>query len=264
MTRSFSICLRLCLCAGVHLISVLALASLVQARSVGYSVTAVLPHDPAAFTQGLLFSSGHLYESTGLNGRSTLRKVDPATGRVLARVDLAPDEFGEGLALWGGQLFQLTWRNNRVHVYDAATLERVRTLPLEGEGWGMAATPFGLATSDGSSVLTWRDPATMKALRRVAVTDQGRPVVRLNELEWVEGYLLANVWHEDRIAVITAATGAVAAWIDCAPLRARLGPLPPEADLNGVAWDPARKRLYVTGKLWPALFELTLEGLPKP
>ena len=149
-------------------------------------------------------------------------------------------------------------------VYDAATLAPQGALPLEGEGWGLASTPFGLVVSDGSNVLTWRDAATFKPMRTLAVTDAGRPVARLNELEWVEGFILANVWHEDRIAIISPATGKVAAWIDCAPLRARLSGLPAESDLNGIAWDPTRKRLYVTGKLWPAIFELALEGLPRP
>jgi len=241
----------------------LVLAPCVHARSVAYTVTAVLPHDQAAFTQGLLFSEGHLYESTGLNGRSSLRKLDAATGKVLRLVGLDREDFGEGLALWGGQLYQLTWRNSKVHVYDAASLERVRTLPLQGEGWGVAATPFGLVTSDGSARLAWRDPATMLPTRTLNVSDAGRPVVRLNELEWADGFILANVWHEDRIAVISPATGQVAAWIDCAPLRARLGPLAEDSDLNGIAWNPAAKKLYVTGKLWPAIFELSLEGLPK-
>lgn len=241
----------------------LVLAPRVHARSLAYTVTAALPHDQAAFTQGLLFSGGHLYESTGLNGRSSLRKVEPATGKVLHLVELDQEDFGEGLALWGGQLYQLTWRNSKVHVYDAASLERVRTLPFQGEGWGVTATPFGLVTSDGSSRLTWRDPATMLPTRTLNVSDAGRPVARLNELEWVDGFILANVWHEDRIAVISPATGQVAAWIDCAPLRARLGPLAEDSVLNGIAWNPATKKLYVTGKLWPAIFELALEGLPK-
>jgi len=241
----------------------LALASGVCARSLGYTISAVLPHDQAAFTQGLLFSGGYLYESTGLNGRSSLRKVEPATGKVLRLVQLDREDFGEGLALWGGQFYQLTWRNSRVHVYDAATLERVRTLPFQGEGWGVASTPFGLVTSDGSATLTWRDPATMLPTRTLNVSDAGRPVARLNELEWVDGFILANVWHEDRIAVISPATGQVVAWMDCAPLRARLGPLDEDSVLNGIAWNPATRKLYVTGKLWPAIFELALEGLPK-
>ncbi|WP_243359026.1 glutaminyl-peptide cyclotransferase [Fundidesulfovibrio terrae] len=238
----------------------------VQAQSVrvGYTVTAVLPHDPKAFTQGLLLHEGSFYESTGLYGRSSLRKVEPSSGKVLDSRELDKSDFGEGLALAGGRFYQLTWLSGKVLVYDAATLAPQGSLPLEGEGWGIAATPFGLVVSDGSNVLTWRDAASFKPVRTLAVTDNGRPVIRLNELEWVEGFILANVWHEDRIAIISPATGKVAAWIDCAPLRARLQGLPAESDLNGIAWDPTRKKLYVTGKLWPAIFELALEGLPRP
>ena len=234
------------------------------ARNLRYTVTGTFPHDPQAFTQGLFVSNGLFYESTGQYGHSSLRKVEPATGKVLAQVNLDKSEFGEGLALWNGQLFQLTWQSHRVLLYDAASLAPKGSLPLETEGWGIASTPFGLVTSDGSSVLTWRDPATFRPVRTLGVTEADRPVVRLNELEWVEGFIFANVWHEDRIAVISPATGRVAAWIDCAPLRARLGPLPEESDLNGIAWDLAKKKLYVTGKLWPAIFELALEALPNP
>lgn len=232
------------------------------AGDVTFKVVATHPHDPAAFTQGLVLHGGHLYESTGLNGRSSLRRTDPRTGRVLDIRMLDPAHFGEGLALWSGRFYQLTWKSRQVLLYDAATLAPAGTLPLDGEGWGAAATPFGIVTSDGSDVLTWRDPATFKAVRKLPVTDGGRPVHRLNELEWLDGFVLANVWHEDRIALISPSTGKVAAWIDCSGLRARMAGLPPESDLNGTAWDPVARRLYVTGKLWPKTFELALEGLP--
>uniref|UniRef100_A0A7C4AH57 Glutaminyl-peptide cyclotransferase n=1 Tax=Fundidesulfovibrio putealis TaxID=270496 RepID=A0A7C4AH57_9BACT len=236
----------------------------VLARNLPYSVTGVVAHDPRAFTQGLLMADGHLYESTGLTGRSSLRKLDPSSGAVLARRDLPASLFGEGLALHAGTLYQLTWTSGVVLLYDFASLTPKGQLPLETEGWGIASTPMGLVTSDGSATLTWRDPASFRPVRTLTVRDGDRPVERLNELEWVDGLILANVWHEDRIAVIAPSTGRVAAWIDCSGLRARLGPLPPDADLNGIAWDGAAKRLYVTGKLWPALFQLSLEGLPTP
>jgi len=232
------------------------------AGEISYRVVAAHPHDAGAFTQGLVLHGGHLYESTGLNGRSSLRRTDPRTGRVLDIRMLDPAHFGEGLALWDGRFYQLTWKSRQVLVYDATTLAPAGRLPLDGEGWGAAATPFGIVTSDGSNALTWRDPATFKAVRKLPVTDGGRPVHRLNELEWLDGFVLANVWHEDRIAVISPATGKVAAWIDCSGLRARMTGLPPESDLNGMAWDPVARRLYVTGKLWPKTFELALEGLP--
>jgi len=250
----------------VAITALLVILSAVQAgaQGVGYAVTRVLPHDSGAFTQGLILAGGYFYESTGLNGYSSLRKVEPSSGRVLARVDLDRADFGEGMALWNGTLFQLTWLSKKVLLYDAGTLTLKGTLPLDTEGWGIASTPWGLVTSNGSNVLTWRDPASFRATRTLKVSDGSRPVDRLNELEWVDGFILANVWHEDRIAVISPATGKVAAWIDCAALRARLGPMPPDSDLNGIAWDPVTKKLYVTGKRWPALFELSLEGLPKP
>jgi len=232
------------------------------AGNIRYKVTAVLPHDPEAFTQGLFYADGWLYESTGLYGHSTLRKVDPKTGRAVTVRDLDASRFGEGLALSNGRLYQLTWKAREVYVYDAATLEKVDTLRLDREGWGVASTPFGLVTSDGSNQLVWRDPGSFAPVRAVPVTDAGRPVTRLNELEWVDGFVLANVWHEDRIAVISPATGQVAAWIDCSALRARTQGLPEESDLNGIAWDPSHGVLYVTGKNWPNLYEITLERLP--
>lgn len=232
------------------------------AGNLTYAVTATLPHDPQAFTQGLVWSQGYFYESTGLNGRSSLRKVDPASGRVLKQRDLPAQEFGEGLALVGQELIQLTWTSGKARVYDAVSFEPKGELPLDTEGWGAAATPFGLVTSDGSDTLTWRD-AGMRPVRRLRVLDGQRPVKELNELEWVEGWIFANVWHDDRIAVISPATGKVAAWIDCSQLRARMPGLPEESALNGIAWDAATRRLFVTGKLWPSIYVLSLEGLPK-
>ncbi|WP_243310540.1 glutaminyl-peptide cyclotransferase [Fundidesulfovibrio agrisoli] len=246
------------------LLALALLAAPCSAGNLTYSVTAVLPHDPQAFTQGLVFSQGYFYESTGLNGRSSLRKVEPATGRVVQKRDLPAKDFGEGLALVGADLIQLTWTTGKAYVYDAASFQPKAELPLDTQGWGAAATPFGLLTSDGSDTLTWRDPASMKPVRTLRVADGQKPVTELNELEWVDGWILANVWHDDRIAVVSPATGKVAAWIDCAQLRARTQGLPDESDLNGIAWDPATRRLFVTGKLWPSIYVLSLEGLPKP
>jgi glutamine cyclotransferase len=235
-----------------------------HAKNLTYTVVAELPHDPQAFTQGLLLDGGYLYESTGLFGRSSLRRVVPATGRVEAKVDLDPQYFGEGLALWGDKLIQITWRNHVAFVYDKASLRRLKVLTLDGEGWGLASTPLGLVLSDGSNLLTWRNPETMAAMGSAAVTDEGRPVANLNELEWAEGRILANVWHEDRIAVLYPAGGQVEAWIDCSGLRARVGQLPGESDLNGLAYDAKARLLYVTGKLWPKIFVIRVEGLGQP
>ncbi|WP_459932618.1 glutaminyl-peptide cyclotransferase [Fundidesulfovibrio butyratiphilus] len=234
------------------------------AGELGWRVTGVRPHDRNAFTQGLILADGALYESTGLYGRSSLRKVDIATGRLLRQANLERDLFGEGLALWNRELYVLTWKNGRVLVFDMDTFQMKRVLPLDTQGWGLASTPQGLVVSDGSDTLVWRDPATMARLREVRVADNGRPVANLNELEWVEGFVFANVWHEDRIAVIDPATGRVVAWLNLAALRVRVGPLGSESVLNGMAYDPGAKRLYVTGKNWPKLFELQLEKPPKP
>ena len=233
------------------------------APSLGFTVVGELPHDSLAFTQGLVFEDGVFYESTGLNGRSSVRRVDPATGRVLARFNLEAQYFGEGLALVHGRLIQLTWRSGKAFVYDASSLRRVQELPYAAEGWGLASTPRGLVSSDGSATLTWRDVHTLQPLGTLAVTDGGKPVADLNELEWVEGWILANEWHEDRIAVIAPDSGRVKAWIDCSALRAKLGPLEPEAVLNGIAYDADAKILYVTGKLWPKIFQVRLADLPR-
>lgn len=225
---------------------------------IAYEVVRKLPHDPEAFTQGLLFREGRLFESTGLYGQSTLREVDLETGRVLRRLDLPPDLFGEGLAYVEGQLFQLTWREGVVRVYDAATFEVRATLPLSGQGWGLTTWSNQLVASDGSALLRFHEPATMARRGELIVTDREQLVSHLNELEIVEGALFANVWGADRIARIDLQTGRVTGWLDCGPL------IPPdlrsrrENVLNGIAYDPATRRLYVTGKNWPVLYELKL------
>lgn len=226
------------------------------------AVKARLPHDPAAFTQGLLYHDGFFFESTGLYGQSSLRRLDAATGKVLARRALPASVFGEGLALHAGLLYQLTWREGRVLTARPGDLSPVGELPLPTEGWGVC--PFGgtLAVSDGSDTLTFYDPASMAAVGSVKVTDDGVPVDRLNELELVAGRIWANVWGETRIAVIDPASGRVTAWVDCAALSP--GNVSPDLGnvLNGIACDPATGRVWVTGKQWPEIFEITTPGLP--
>lgn len=225
-------------------------------------VKARLPHDPSAFTQGLLYRDGVFYESTGLYGRSSLRRVDPATGRVLAQRELPRELFGEGLALVGGSLYQLTWREGRVLLADPADLSLRGELTLPTEGWGACALDGRLVVSDGSDQLYFYDPKTMAALGSVAVTDDGRPVSRLNELETVAGRIWANVWGDNRIAVIDPATGRVAAWVDCSGLRPATVAVDFENVLNGIAHDPATGRIWVTGKRWPEINEIAVPGLP--
>jgi len=220
----------------------------------------VLPHDPTAFTQGLVYHDGLLYESTGGYGTSELRAVDPATGRVLRRHRLAADRFGEGLALVGGQLVQLTWKSHIGYGYDRERFAIRRTFVYDHEGWGAAWDGDFLYVSDGTAVIRRYDAATFRERDRIVVRDDGKPVTKLNELETVDGELLANVWKSDRIARIDPATGTVLGWLDCQALTARVASSDPEAVLNGIAWDRERRRLLVTGKRWPWLFIIAPPG----
>ena len=224
----------------------------------GYRIVNIYPHDPDAYTQGLIFRDGFLYESTGLNGKSTLRKVRLETGEAVQQHRLDRVYFGEGLTEWKGELIQLTWRSQVVFVYDLASLAPRRTLAYPGEGWGLTHDGKALILSDGSAQLRFLDPATLHELERVTVVDGKVPVKELNELEYVGGEVLANVWHTNRIARIAPQTGRVTGWIDLRGLLSPVYRLDPEAVLNGIAYDAARKRLFVTGKLWPKLFEIQI------
>jgi glutamine cyclotransferase len=224
------------------------------------SVLRSFPHDPGAFTQGLLVHEGKVYESTGLHGRSSLRRLDLASGTVEQQVDLPAAFFGEGLARVGDRLFQLTWQNHVALVWDLATFRKVKEIPYEGEGWGLCFDGRRLIMSDGSSHLTLRDPVTFGAVGRLDVRRDGAPVGNLNELECVDGAIFANIWQDDHIARIDARTGEVTAWIDAAGL---LSPSESQGTdvLNGIAYLPATGNLLVTGKLWPRMFEIRL---PRP
>lgn len=223
-----------------------------------YRIVHTYPHDPRAFSQGLLYSDGHLYESTGLEGRSSLRMVDLTTGRVLQSVHVPSQYFAEGLAAWGSTLIQLTWQSHVAFIYDRFSFRLLRTLPFEGEGWGLTQDGKHLILSDGSADLKFLDPDTLRVVRQVHVTDQGAPVTQLNELECVRGEIYANIWHSDRIARIAPQTGKVLGWIDLAGLLPANQRSDPEAVLNGIAYDAAHDRLFVTGKLWPQLFEIKI------
>ena len=229
-----------------------------------FEVVHAYPHDAEAFTQGLVYRDGFLYESTGLQGQSTLRKLEIETGRVVQRRAMAPDIFAEGLTIWNNTLVQLTWQHQMAFVYALATFAPQSTLTYEGEGWGLTHDGTRLILSDGNAVLRFLDPASGRETGRVPVNDRGRPVVDLNELEFVRGSVLANVWHTDRIAVIDPATGTVTAWLDLTGLRPASSRQDAEAVLNGIAYDEARDRLFVTGKRWPALFEIALRPPLKP
>ncbi len=224
----------------------------------GYRVVHAYPHDPQAFTQGLVFRDGVLFESTGLVGRSSLRKVRLETGEVLQKRDIDPPHFAEGLADWQDRLIQLTYRSGIGFVYGMTTFDLRRTFPYEGEGWGLARDTRRLIMSDGTSMLRFLDPESLKETGVIAVTEGDNPVPNLNELEVVKGQIFANVWQSDDIVMIDPATGSVTGRIDLSGLlspQERAG-----VDvLNGIAYDAANDRLFVTGKLWPRLFEIKIE-----
>lgn len=229
----------------------------------GYQIVHAYPHDPKAFTQGLVYVDGHLYESTGLNGRSSLRMVDLQTGRILQHHELAAEYFGEGLTNWGSSLVQLTWKAGTAFVYDRFSFALQRTLHYPGEGWGLTQDGKSLIMSDGSPVLRFFDPRTFREIRRLSVVDEnGQPVLDLNELEYVRGEIYANIWHTDRIARISPRSGRVLGWIDLSGLMDKSELSDPEAVLNGIAYDSRFDRLFVTGKLWPKLFEIKVVRRP--
>jgi len=222
-----------------------------------YRVLAVYPHDKDAFTQGLVYYQGDFYESTGLRGRSSVRRVDLETGEVLQIRELDDAYFGEGLTLRNHRLYQLTWQSHVGFIYDRASFDLLDTFRYDTEGWGLTHNGQELIMSDGTPNLYFLDPDTLELLRKVWVEDENGPVWRLNELEYIDGEVYANVWQTDRIARIDPDTGRVTAWIDLTGL------LPPEDRaaanvLNGIAWDEQGGRLFVTGKLWPKLFQIEL------
>ena len=218
------------------------------------------PHDTQAFTQGLEFYGGFLYESIGQTGHSSLRKVELESGKVLQEVDLGAEYFGEGLTIFGGKIYQLTWLTNVGFVYDLQTLRKLGEFHYDGEGWGLAHDGANLILSDGTNVLRYLDPQSFAVVRRVEVYAAKEAVTNLNELEVIEDEIYANVWHQRRIARIDARTGEVRAWIDLSALAAQ-EEKEPEGVLNGIAWDAGRRRLFITGKHWAHLFEVKAEGL---
>jgi glutaminyl-peptide cyclotransferase len=227
----------------------------------GYTIVRSFPHDAAAFTQGLQYHEGVLYEGTGLNGRSSIRRVALETGAVLQRRDLDEAYFGEGITLWRSSIVQLTWQSGLAFVYDRATFAPTRSFTYRGEGWGLTNDGTSLIMSDGTDELRFLDPATFKERRRVKVTAGGAALSQLNELEYVKGEVFANIWQSDYVARIDPATGRVAGMID---LRGLLTTRERAATdvMNGIAYDAVGDRLFVTGKLWPRLFEITLQRRP--
>lgn len=221
-------------------------------------VVRVFPHDSRAFTEGLLYLDGRLYESTGMEGRSSIREVRLEDGKIVRQAVIPPQYFGEGLVNWGTKLISLTWQNGVGFIWDRATFRKLGEWRYPGEGWSLTQNGREIIMSDGTPELRFLDPATLKEKRRVTVTAAGMRVSRLNELEWVKGDVLANVWMTDRIARIDPATGRVKAWIDLSALSAGVTKRTTDDVLNGIAYDAKGDRLFVTGKNWPRLYQVRI------
>ena len=229
-----------------------------EASVCNYQVVATYPHDSDAFTQGLIYDRGNLYESTGLNGESSVRKVDLETGEVLEISELEERYFGEGMTRWQNKLIQLTWVSKTGFVYDLETFEQIDTFTYSTQGWGLTHDNNELILSDGSDTLYFLNPETFEQTRQIKVTDSDRPVDKINELEFVNGEILANVWMSDRLARIDPETGEVKGWIDLTGIYEPNAGDRQNAVLNGIAYDEEKDRLFVTGKLWSKLFEIDL------
>jgi len=228
-----------------------------------YKVINTYPHDPKAFTQGLVFDDGFLYEGTGLYGQSTLRKVELTSGKTIRSLRLPARFFGEGVTVLGEQIIQLTWRSMLAFVYAKRNFELQQSFTYPSEGWGLTHDGTRLILSDGTATLRFLDRHSFREIDRIEVFDDNGPVSRLNELEYVRGEIFANVWGSDRIARIAPASGRVTGWIDLAGILPAADRHAPVDVLNGIAYDPARGRLFVTGKLWPKLFEIELVPLDR-
>jgi len=224
----------------------------------GFQIVASYPHDPSAFTQGLVFDDGELFEGTGQYGRSTLRQVDLQTGAILRQLRLPARVFGEGITVWQGEILQLTWRAQIGLRYDRASFKPIADFRLPGQGWGITHDNEHWIISDGSDILRFLDPATQQEVRRIQVRDGAHRLKRLNELEFIEGEIWANIWYEDRLVRISPADGSVLGYVDLSKLWPRSERPDREAVLNGIAYDAARQRLFVTGKHCPRLYHIEL------
>jgi glutaminyl-peptide cyclotransferase len=232
-----------------------------QTPEYGYQVVHVYPHDPNAFTEGLEYRAGFLYESTGLKGRSWLRKEKLETGQVMQQIDLDPQYFGEGITILNQQVTQLTWQTEIGFVYDQASFRMKRTFNYSGEGWALANDGQNIYMDDGTAQIRIWDPVTLHEKRRITVHDRGQLVTNVNELEWVRGEIYANIWQKDVIARISPVDGRVLGWINLAGILGPADRTGQEDVLNGIAYDVLGDRLFVTGKLWPKLFEIKVVPL---
>ena len=251
------------LLAGIVPLVALRASHAVQAKRVKppeytFRIIHTFPHDSTAYTQGLVYHDGFLYEGTGLHGRSSLRKVRLETGEVIQKVDLDPKYFGEGITIFKDKVVQLTWQSELGFVYNLSDFHLLRQFSYSGEGWGLTTHGAEIFMSDGTAAIRVLDGNTLREKRRITVQDGNTPVTQLNELEFVQGQIFANVWRTDRIARISPQNGKVVGWIDLAGILSPVYRRDQDAVLNGIAYDAAGNRLFVTGKLWPSIFEIQL------
>ncbi|MDQ6610917.1 MAG: glutaminyl-peptide cyclotransferase [Gemmatimonadota bacterium] len=239
--------------------AVVPVATAARAPTYTYEVVASYPHDTGAYTEGLLWHEGHLFESTGQKGESNIREVDLKTGHVIRQHNIDAKYFGEGIIIFGEKMYELTWQDNVGFIYDWKTFALKSQFTYEGEGWAFTTDGKSLIMSNGSSVIAFRDPATFKVTGAITVTDHGTPVPKLNELEWIKGEIWANVWETDQIARIDPATGHVLGWIDLAGILPAADRRGKEEVLNGIAYDAKNDRIFVTGKYWAKLFEIKVK-----
>lgn len=234
-----------------------------KVKVLDWSIARDFPHDPTSFTQGLLWHDGALYESTGMEGQSKVRRVDLQSGQPTKNVNLPDQYFAEGLALAGDRLYQLTWQSKIGFVYDAKTFEPLAKFDYQNEGWGLTFDGKNLIQSDGTDVLTFRNPKNFAAVKTVKATRDGAPLRDLNELEWIDGYVWANVWQTDEIVVIDPTNGKVVAQLNLSGLLGQADRTGREDVLNGIAYDAASQRVFVTGKNWSKLFWIRVANMPK-
>jgi glutamine cyclotransferase len=228
----------------------------------GYHVVAKYPHDTSNYTEGFFYLDGMFYEGTGIAGRSAVLVIDPQTGKTIQHRDLPPEYFGEGIVDWGPNIYQWTWKSHVCFVYDRFSLQPAKQFTYTGEGWGMTHTALELITSDGSSTLRFRNPNTFRETHHIQVKDGNKLIEQLNELEFINGEIYANVWHTDKIARISPQDGHVIAWVDLTGLLPTDQMIDTESVLNGIAYDAKRDRLFVTGKQWPTVFEIKITPPP--
>lgn len=239
------------------------LLKITKAPIANINIVQAFYHDPESFTQGLAYYKGYIYESTGLHGKSVLRKIEIKTGKVIKEVNLKPQYFGEGMAILGNKIYQLTWKNNTGIIYDLHSFKKVGEFPYSGEGWGLTTDGKILFRSDGSSEILCINPVSMSVIRKIKVYDGNTPIINLNELEFIRGEIWANIFMENVIVRISSRTGKVLGWIDLSSLQLLLSDVEKKDVLNGIAYNPATDRIFVTGKLWPRLFEIKLQNQKK-